>query len=207
MQEKILGLVHGGLAQVEANFYQAFSGGLLECLFPGFGLLEGCGQGTVIHCEGDVLAHTGKVVFHAAQLLDGLDEAQAHTLLVAALVHDICKPETRRLAGQGKVTFYGHAELAARRCPEFARALAMSPLQAQLLEYLVAKHMHVHDVRKCNWSPLKRRALYQSSWFPVLRRLQEADAKATWKNEDGTEHMEVLREFFIEDERRLAAQP
>ncbi len=199
-------LARGSLAQVESSFYSAFHGGFFQKLFPDFNALNRCNQGRILHLEGDALTHTGKVFAHASQSVSLFNEEDFFTLLVAALVHDICKPQTRQEKVDGKVTFFGHAERAANQCPEFARNVGMDSLQAEKLQWLVARHMHAHDVKKCNWGPKKRLEFYSASAFPLMRELQAADAVATWMNLDGSNHGEVLRDWFVADERVLRGE-
>lgn len=203
MRQQVFEIAHGTMSQVEKNFHQAFRDGLFERWFPGFCLLDGCTQGDKIHFEGDALVHTGKVFAYSSdKFLTSLGNfSDNFGLLVAALVHDICKPQTRRVKN-GKVTFYGHAELAAARCPEFARTLGMARGEAERLMWVVKHHMHTHQLSDPNFGEAKRLAFYQSPHWPVLRALQAADAWATWTNREG-DHAPILYDFFLKDEEEL----
>jgi len=201
VRQKVFELARGNFAQVERNFHQVFSEDLFEKWFPGFYRLEGCDQGTQIHLEGDALLHTGLVFAHASCVAE-LSDSDCFVLLVAALVHDYCKPQTRRVR-DGKVTFYNHAEKAAPLCPFFAKNVGMDASEAERLQWVVLRHMQAHQLPQ--FGEKKRLAFYQSPHFPVLRALQKADAKATYKNQDGSEHSKVLYDFFIADQQRLLA--
>jgi len=192
-------LAKGTMWDVEQSFYEAAFDGFLEIRFPGIHLLDGCDQGNRIHFEGDALVHTAKV-FSYASAIGGLSASDRFVLLVAAAVHDICKPQTRCLRN-GKVTFYGHDWRAARRCPEFAQNVSMDPGEAERLAWAVCWHMNVQ--RLLNFCPAKRLSFYQSPHWPVLQALQVADAQATWLNREGSECAPILQSLFAADHVQL----
>ncbi len=59
---------------------------------------------------------------------------------LAALLHDVAKPETRAEIG-GRVRFIGHDTAGARRVAEIAGRFRLSRHAAQVLERLVAEHL------------------------------------------------------------------
>ncbi len=200
-RQRIFDIAHGNIWDVEQNFHESFAQGLLEIWFPNIRLLDGCDQGNRIHLEGDALLHTGLVFAHAA-FEKNLTESNRFVLLVAAAVYDVCNPQTRRIR-EDKVTFYGHAEMAAPLCPSFAKNVGMDAIEAERLEWVVLRHMQAHDLPK--FGAVKRLRFYQTSHFPVLAALQAADARGVWKNQDGSLHMEVLADFFAQDYEKLSA--
>ncbi len=77
----------------------------------------------------------------------GLTRREA--LKLAALLHDVAKPETRAEIA-GRVRFIGHDAVGARRTAEIARRFRLSRHAAQVLERLVAEHlrpMHLSQAR------------------------------------------------------------
>ena len=68
----------------------------------------------------------------------GLTRREA--LKLAALLHDVAKPETRAEIG-GRVRFIGHDTAGARRTGEIAVRFRLSRHAAQVLERLVAEHL------------------------------------------------------------------
>jgi putative nucleotidyltransferase with HDIG domain len=68
----------------------------------------------------------------------GLTRREA--LKLAALLHDVAKPETRAEVG-GRVRFIGHDTLGARRAAEIARRFRLSRRATQVLERLVGEHL------------------------------------------------------------------
>jgi putative nucleotidyltransferase with HDIG domain len=92
----------------------------------------------------------------AEPLADGLNRGGA--LRVAALVHDLGKPETRTEADGGRVLFIGHDRAGARIAREVCRRLRASRRLSDYLANLTANHLRlgflVHE------RPLSRRRVY-----------------------------------------------
>jgi poly(A) polymerase/tRNA nucleotidyltransferase (CCA-adding enzyme) len=74
----------------------------------------------------------------ALDLGGGLTRREA--LKLAALLHDVAKPETRAEVG-GRIRFIGHDEVGARRAAGIAQRFRLSRHAAQVLERLVAEHL------------------------------------------------------------------
>ena len=66
-------------------------------------------------------------------------------LRLAALLHDICKPQARRLVENG-ATFYGHETAGARTAQDVLQRLRYSHDLAAQVSTLVARHMFTTDV-------------------------------------------------------------
>jgi putative nucleotidyltransferase with HDIG domain len=76
---------------------------------------------------------------HLAQDLGG-GLTRREALKLAALLHDVSKPETRAEIG-GRVRFIGHDAVGARRAGEICRRLHLSRHAGQVIERLVAEHL------------------------------------------------------------------
>jgi putative nucleotidyltransferase with HDIG domain len=74
----------------------------------------------------------------AEDLGDGLTRREA--LKLAALLHDVAKPETRTEEA-GRVRFIGHDTVGARRAAGIAERLRLSRHAGQVVERLVAEHL------------------------------------------------------------------
>jgi poly(A) polymerase len=74
----------------------------------------------------------------ALDLGGGLSRREA--LKLAALLHDVAKPETRVDVG-GRIRFIGHDTVGARRVADIARRFRLSGHGARVLERLVAEHL------------------------------------------------------------------
>ena len=87
-----------------------------------------------IHRHKDVLAHTIAVV----------EKTSPHKVLrLAALLHDIAKPRTRRI-GDGGVTFHHHDVVGARMTRERMKQLKYSTEEIDDVSELVALHLRFH---------------------------------------------------------------
>lgn len=72
------------------------------------------------------------------------DRSLRGLLFLAALYHDVGKPQTRTLAPDGRVRFLDHPVHGARMAAHRARALALSSGEVSRLEVIVEQHMRVH---------------------------------------------------------------
>lgn len=87
---------------------------------------------------------------------DGLTRRES--LKLAALLHDVAKPETRVLA-EGRVRFIGHDSRGAARALEVARRFRLSGRAASVLERLVRHHLRLMHLGQAGG--VTRRARYR----------------------------------------------
>src|SRR5690606_12359751 len=83
--------------------------GVIHKLLPGLVPLAACPQEPEWHPEGDVWTHTLMVVDEARRRIDGLERGPAVAMMVAAICHDIAKPETTVVI-DGRIKSPGHEE-------------------------------------------------------------------------------------------------
>jgi putative nucleotidyltransferase with HDIG domain len=83
----------------------------------------------------DIFAHTLQVVDNTAQLSDKME------LRFAALVHDIAKPDTRRINDEKGYTFHGHDAVGERMLNKVARRLKLSNKLTNYLKKLTLLHL------------------------------------------------------------------
>lgn len=181
----------------------------IDQLLPGFAALRDCFHGVGNHKEGDksVLQHVALVTALGAGEVLRLreqDPSRAAVLLLALLLHDIRKPETRGEKAGGKVTFYGHAEAAAKEVPHYASLVGFDVEETQGLTYLIEHHMNAHTV--LTWGPKKRIAIYESEWFELLAFLQGCDARGTWLDPEGRTTAPDLGEQLLADREQVRAE-
>jgi putative nucleotidyltransferase with HDIG domain len=87
----------------------------------------------------DTIDHAGTLRPHLAEVLgDGLTRAEV--LKLAALLHDVAKPETRTVS-DGRIRFIGHDVRGGERAVEVAHRLRLSARAARVLGRLVAHHL------------------------------------------------------------------
>jgi putative nucleotidyltransferase with HDIG domain len=120
--------------------------GLLSDLLPEVAAMKGVEQPPEFHPEGDVWVHT-------LLLLDKLRDPTP-TLALGALLHDVGKPPTFRVAE--RIRFDGHVEEGVKLAHEILNRLRFSHEQTEQVEALVANHMRFGDANKMKESTLKR---------------------------------------------------
>lgn len=83
--------------------------GIIHKILPELVPLATCPQEPEWHPEGDVWTHTLMVVDEARKRIDGLDRGPAVSMMMAAICHDIAKPETTVVIN-GRIKSPGHEE-------------------------------------------------------------------------------------------------
>ena len=80
-------------------------------------------------------SHTLEVVDNAASMSENVN------LRLAALVHDIAKPQTRRLSKTKGYTFYGHDDVGARLLIDISKRMKFSNNTRDYISRLTALHL------------------------------------------------------------------
>jgi tRNA nucleotidyltransferase/poly(A) polymerase len=120
--------------------------GLLGDLLPEIAAMKGVEQPPQYHPEGDVWVHT-------LLLLEKLRDPTP-TLALGALLHDVGKPPTFRVAA--RIRFDGHVEEGVKLAHGILSRLRFSHDQTERVETLVANHMRFADAARMKESTLKR---------------------------------------------------
>jgi putative nucleotidyltransferase with HDIG domain len=110
--------------------------------------MKGVAQPPQYHPEGDVWVHT-------LLLLERLPAGCPMALAWAALLHDVGKPATFRVAPD-RIRFDGHVEVGVGVAEEICRRLRFPNHETEQILSLIANHMRFADVRKMKESTLKR---------------------------------------------------
>ncbi len=142
-EELVRILTEGGARR---GFELLDASGMLLDLLPEVAAMKGVEQPPQFHPEGDVWAHT-------LLLLEQLCKPSA-TLALGALLHDVGKPPTFRVAD--RIRFDGHVEVGVRLAHAVLTRLRFSREEMEQVEALVANHMRFKDVSKMKESTLKR---------------------------------------------------
>ena len=121
---------------------------LLEQVLPEIKKMQGVEQPPQYHPEGDVWIHT-------LMLLEGLPAGCSKTLALGALLHDVGKPPTFRVAPD-RIRFDGHAEIGTKMAEEICHRFRLSNDDTGQVLSLVANHMRFGDVARMKASTLKR---------------------------------------------------
>ena len=115
--------------------------GLMQYVFPEISIMYGLDQSNEYHHK-DIFYHTLEVVDNAAKLSNNVD------LRLAALVHDIAKPKTRRLSKSKGYTFYGHDDVGARMLKGVAESMKFSNSNRDFITKLTALHLRPISLAK-----------------------------------------------------------
>ena len=137
-------LAEGGARR---GFEMLDESGMLADLLPEIAAMKGVEQPPEYHPEGDVWTHT-------LLLLEQLPEMVSPTLAIGALLHDVGKPPTFRVAE--RIRFDGHVEEGVRIANCVLNRLRFSHAEIGQVEALIDNHMKFKDVHRMKDSTLKR---------------------------------------------------
>ncbi|NRQ49007.1 CCA tRNA nucleotidyltransferase [Aeromicrobium sp. YC3-14] len=104
------------------------------------------------HRHKDVYEHSLIVLEQAVALEGRLDQAPDLTIRLAALLHDIGKPKTRRFQDGGTVTFHHHDVVGAKLVRKRMRALRYSNDLIDKVALLVELHLRFHGYGSGEWT-------------------------------------------------------
>ncbi|MBD1269764.1 CCA tRNA nucleotidyltransferase [Aeromicrobium tamlense] len=122
------------------------------------------------HRHKDVYEHSLTVLEQAIELEHRLDERPDLTIRLAALLHDIGKPRTRRFTGDGQVTFHHHDVVGAKLARKRMRALRYPNEITDDVSTLVELHLRFHGYGSGEWTDSAVRR-YVRDAGPLLERL------------------------------------
>jgi poly(A) polymerase len=122
--------------------------GLLREVLPEIVAMKGVEQPPQFHPEGDVFVHT-------LLLLDKLPHPCPVTLAWGALLHDVGKPATFRVAPD-RIRFDGHVDVGFKIAEDICRRLRFSNDDTEQILALVKSHMRFAHVQQMKESTFKR---------------------------------------------------
>ena len=183
-------LTEGGAAR---GFELLDASGMLADVLPEVAAMKGVAQPPQYHPEGDVWRHT-------LMLLEQLDHPTA-ALALGALLHDVGKPPTFRVAG--RIRFDGHVEEGVRMAHNILHRLRFSRDEMEQVEALVGNHMRFKDVHRMKDSTLKR--FLRLPGFEEHLELHRLDAMSSNRNLENYELARRKRAEFSEE--HLAPAP
>jgi poly(A) polymerase len=122
--------------------------GLLKPVLPEISAMKGVEQPPEFHPEGDVFVHT-------LLLLENLPNPCPRTLAWGALLHDVGKPPTFRVAPD-RIRFDGHVEIGVKMAEAICRRLRFSNDDSAQILALVDHHMRFGHATRMKESTLKR---------------------------------------------------
>lgn len=155
------------------------------------------------HHHKDVYEHTLTVLEQAMVLEDAHEPASGPdpVLRLAALLHDIGKPRTRRFEDDGRVSFHHHEVVGARMTRKRMQALRFSNEMTEEVATLVALHLRFHGYGTGEWTDSAVRR-YVRDAGPLLTRLHKLTrADSTTRNR---KRALALQRSYDSLERRIA---
>jgi len=147
---------------------------LLVQVLPEISRMKGVEQPPQFHPEGDVFIHT-------MMLLEQLEPGCAATLAWGALLHDVGKPPTFRVAPD-RIRFDGHVEVGVAMGAEILRRFRFSSEDMRQILDLIDNHMRFADAPRMKASTLKR--FFRLQNFEEHLRLHRMDCLAAHANLD-----------------------
>ncbi|MGA7441013.1 MAG: HDIG domain-containing metalloprotein, partial [Candidatus Sulfotelmatobacter sp.] len=146
--------------------------GLLKEVLPEISAMKGIQQPREFHPEGDVFVHT-------LLLLESLPQPCSSTLAWGALLHDVGKPPTFRVAPD-RIRFDGHVEVGVKMAEEICERLRFSNHDTAQVLALVDNHMRFGHVMRMKESTLKK--FLRLPGFDEHLALHRADSLASHGN-------------------------
>lgn len=148
-------------------------------LIPALAELKGSEQDPIYHREGDAWKHT-KLVCEALWQAPGLHRLptpRRHALVLAALLHDIAKPQTQQRDKDGRIHNPGHARRGAVMAERLLWQLGIPFELRRLAVALIRHHMVPMHLLKQAQIAKKLHALSWQLYGDDLARLAEADTR------------------------------
>jgi poly(A) polymerase len=145
---------------------------LLQQVLPEISAMKGVEQPAEFHPEGDVFVHT-------LLLLDNLPNPCPLALAWGALLHDVGKPPTFRVAPD-RIRFDNHVEVGVKMAEEICQRLRFSNDDTTQILSLVENHMRFGHVGRMKESTLKR--FLRLPEFDQHMALHRADSLASHRN-------------------------
>ncbi len=146
--------------------------GLLRQVLPEISAMKGVQQPSEFHPEGDVFVHT-------LLLLENLPSPCPMTLAWGALLHDVGKPATFRVAPD-RIRFDGHVEVGVKIAEEICHRLRLSNDETEQILELVDNHMRFGHATRMKESTLKK--FMRMTEFEQHMALHRADCLASHGN-------------------------
>jgi poly(A) polymerase len=158
--------------QARRAFLLLDESGLLKEVLPEISAMKGVEQPPEFHPEGDVFVHT-------LLLLENLPRPCPPTLAWGALLHDVGKPATFRVAPD-RIRFDDHVDVGVKIAEEICERLRFSNHDAAQVFALVDNHMRFGHATRMKESTLKK--FFRLPSFDQHLALHRADSLASHGN-------------------------
>lgn len=133
-----------------------------------------------LHRHKDVYEHSLRVLEQAIEMETGPDgpvPGPDLVLRLAALLHDIGKPATRRFEAGGAVSFHHHEVVGAKLAAKRLKALRFDSATVKAVARLIELHLRFHGYGQAGWtdSAVRRYVVDAGDLLERLHRLTRAD--------------------------------
>jgi poly(A) polymerase len=166
--------------------------GLLRHILPEISAMHGVEQPPEFHPEGDVFLHT-------LLLLDNLPHPCPMALAWGALLHDVGKPATFRVAPD-RIRFDGHVDVGVKIAEEICGRLRFSNDETTQILALVENHMRFSHATRMSESTLKK--FLRMPAFDQHLALHRADSLASHRNLSTYEFVQQKRAEITPEKMR-----
>ena len=180
---------------------------VIEKLFPELFALVGCQQEPEWHPEGDVWVHTLQVVDQARTRIADLPKAQALTVMLGALAHDLGKPATTAFI-DGRIRSIDHEEQGVAPATIFLDRLNIHTIDGYDVRHQVLG-MTAQHLKPGMWFKVREevgdgafRRLAQKVDLELLARLAKSDCLG---RHPGTFNCDAM-DWFLERARALGVE-
>jgi poly(A) polymerase len=157
-----------------------------------------------LRMQRDPAHHHKDIYVHTIAVVEGCP-ADDLVLRLAALLHDIGKPATRRFESGGKVTFHHHEVVGAKLARKRLTTLRYSTKMVELVTELVALHLRFHGYQDGEWTDSAVRRYVRDAGSPdQVRRLNHLTrADVTTQNRRLQRALQAAMDDFEERVERL----
>ena len=128
-----------GVKQPKEHFWEVFDHSIETVFAVDFLLHEGAWE----YASDEVLAATPWSEVLARHFSDEVSHGSSRRVLLklAALLHDVAKPQTKAIAEDGRMRFLGHGKLGAAVAASILERLRFSSKEIKLVEVMVREHL------------------------------------------------------------------
>ncbi|MDN5803283.1 MAG: CCA tRNA nucleotidyltransferase, partial [Microlunatus sp.] len=152
------------------------------------------------HRHKDVYEHSLTVLEQAIELEDRLPQRPDLVSRLAALLHDIGKPATRRFESRGKVSFHHHDVVGAKLARKRLSALRYSADVVAAVTSLIELHLRFHGYRDGQWTDAAVRRYVRDAGDQLARLHVLTRADCTTRNQAKADR---LRRAYDDLEARI----
>ena len=177
----------------------AYEMGITKVVLPELDIMFETDQDNPHHCfnVGDHCVRTLQEMQKEAREQQ-MEEKAYHALCWTALLHDIAKPETKKVDENGIGHFIMHPEIGAKKTEEVLKRLKFDNDTIEMVSHLTRWHDYHFSLKRNSM----RRAIHKigSQWMPYIFIMQKADrrAQSEYQQEEKLENIKQAELLYEE---------